>query len=130
MKSSISRLERMKKGVLKVSIQEFKEESQLLGDLNRSQLNEGLDANGKPTPNYAESSKKSGRIRFKDTGKYTEGIKPLFEGDGFQMTSTDEKRAFLNPWKKVVETLGVTVKNLYLVLVKIKPRIVNKLLRL
>ena len=130
LKSSVLRLERMKKEALNISIDEFKEEDQMLGDLNRGQLSEGLDANGNPNPNYAQSSKKSGRIKFKDTGKYTSGIKPLFDTDGFEMTSTDEKRAFLNPWKKVVETLGLTIKNLSLVLIKIKPRIVSELLRL
>ena len=85
---TISELTRIKNTAEKVMIEETKKESKLMSDLNIDQLMSGVDAVGKNMPDYAGTSKKSGKIRLFDTGKYQEGIHPLFSNSGFDMTTS------------------------------------------
>lgn len=75
-------------------------EQKFIADLNRQQLNSGEDADGQPMPTYVPDSiqpSAPGRITLFDTGQFQDGIEPLFEDDYFEMISTDEKAAFLQP---------------------------------
>ena len=66
-----------------------------MAELNREQLRRGKDATGKDTPQYAKSTGKSGRIKFRETGKYYSGIKAEVKGKSINMTSTDPKVKYL-----------------------------------
>ncbi|MCH2217511.1 MAG: hypothetical protein MK076_05445 [Flavobacteriales bacterium] len=126
----LNRLISLSNSVEKITIEEIRKESKLISDLNRDQLMKGIDAFGNPTPEYSESSKKKGkrgRIKFFDTGDYQKAIKPVFDNEGIDIESTDFKNAFLNPYKKVIETLGLTNESIIQLQNKILPRIIKRL---
>jgi len=123
----VNRLISWTKQIEKIIIEEIKKESDLIAQLNRGQLMSGTDAFGNPTPVYAPSNKKRGNMNFKLTGDFQRGIKAKFDNKGIDMESTDFKNAFLNPYKKAVETLGLTEESILELQEVILPRIIKRL---
>lgn len=130
---TISRIENMIRMAPIIAVEEFKKEADLMAQLNRDQLMSGTDALGNSTPTYVSNSKAPqapGKIKFFDKGDFQQGIKSLFSSEGIEMTSTDFKNKFLNPYKKVVETLGLSPRSVEEVQIVVLPRIINRLRKL
>ena len=115
----INNLTMIEKNIQSIAISELKKESELLSQVNRDQLDVGTTSTGDPMPSYVDSSR--GGIRLHDTGDWWAGIKPVFDSDGLDMTSTDYKTSFLD--KKYPLALGVR-QSIGKILPKIKPKIV------
>lgn len=102
----------MLKNVEHITIAELEKNPNALAEMNREQLMSGINADGGSMPNYAASSKKSGKINLLDKGPFQAGIKPMFDDQGMDMISTDSKTSFLNPFRQVINTLGLTPDNI------------------
>jgi len=77
-------------------------------ELNREQLRQGKDASGKDTPKYKKSTGKTGKIKFRDTGKFYKSLKAEVKGGVIDLDSSDPKSKWLNPWKGVLTTVGLS----------------------
>lgn len=104
-------LENMLKNVEQITINELEKNPNVLAEMNRDQLMSGVNADGGSMPNYAESNKKSGKINLFLKGDFQRGITPMFDDQGMDMISTDGKASFLDPFRKVINTLGLTDAN-------------------
>jgi hypothetical protein len=128
-KEVLKRLIALQKAIEAIVINEIKAQSELIEQLNREQLMSGKDAFGNDTPNYVKGSKQPqapGKMKFFDTGDYQRGIKAVFESEGIEMTSTDFKNKFLNPYKESVETLGLNDESIKKLQAVILPNIIKK----
>lgn len=126
----IKRLENWISKVEEITIDEIKKESALIEQLNRNQLMSGINADGGDMPKYKQGSKQPqapGKIKLFDTGAFQRGIKASFDNEGIDMNSTDFKNAFLNPYRKAIETLGLTDNSIEELQEKILPRIIKRL---
>ena len=124
---TIGRLQSMVKNVEQIAIDELKKNPNVLAEMNREQLMSGINADGGSMPNYAASSKKSGKITLFDKGPFQQGITPMFDDQGMDMTSTDSKVSFLDPFRKVINTLGLIGSNVDKWLNSAKPNIIKRL---
>jgi hypothetical protein len=108
-----------------------KTQGEFIAELNRDQLAEGIAATGGDMPNYSAVSQsrygKSGKIKLFDRGGFYRGIKPEFNASGFDMTSSDYKNNILNPFRKTIESLGLTEESMLRLRDKILPLILTKL---
>lgn len=77
-------------------------------ELNREQLRQGKDASGKDNPKYKKSTGKTGNIKFHETGKFYKSLKADVRGNTIDLESTDPKAIWLNPWKGVLTTVGLS----------------------
>ena len=110
---AISRLKKLRDSVEQIAITELEKNPSNLVKMNREQLMNGIDADGGDMPNYADSNKKkSGKINLFDTGDFQRGIEPIFSDDGVDMISADSKAWFLDPFREVINTLGLTDENI------------------
>jgi hypothetical protein len=126
----LKRLLGIQKKIEVIIITEIKNHKDLIAQLNRDQLMAGKTADGEQTPKYVQGSKQPsapGNMNFFDTGAYQKGIKAIFKDEGIEMTSTDFKNAFLNPYKKSVETLGLTDESIAKLQAVILPNIISKI---
>ena len=62
-----------------------------------------------------------------DKGDFQRGIEPLFSDDGVDMISADSKAWFLDPFRKVINTLGLTDANKDKWLTNAIPNIIKRL---
>ncbi len=118
----------MQSSVEGIAKEEFMKEASLFSDLNRSQLLSGTDAEGNSMIPYVQGSKAPsapGKTTLSDSGDYHRGIKPLFDNDGVNMTSTDSKLAFLDP--KYDTALGINENSQNILIEKVKPKVINRL---
>lgn len=102
---------------------------ELLASLNRAQLAVGNNALGGDMPRYVSGSKAPqapNKIKLFDTGKFTEGINPLFSPVGIGMTSTDSKVSFLDP--KYPLALGLSPSSIAVIQGVIERELPTKLL--
>ena len=124
----ILKLKSMLKNVDQITIRELERNPQRLVQMNRAQLMQGINADGGSMPNYAASNKKkSGKINLFDKGDFQRGITTMFDDQGLDMTSTDDKSWFLDPFRKVINTLGLTDGNIDKWLNNAIPNIIKKL---
>ena len=77
-------------------------------ELNREQLRQGKDASGKSTPNYKPSTGKKGKIKFRETGTFYKSLKAEVKGGIIDLDSSDPKSKWLNPWKGILTTIGLS----------------------
>lgn len=125
---TINRIQKMLNSVDDIAKEAFKQETSLMSELNRGQLDEGVDALGNNMPNYASSNKKSGKINLFDKGDFHQGFKPLFDDEGVDMTSTDRKVSFLDP--KYNTALGINEASQEVLIDKVIPVIQTELIKL
>ncbi len=124
----ILKLKSMLKNVDQITIRELERNPQRLVQMNRAQLMQGINADGGSMPNYAASNKKkSGKINLFDKGDFQRGITTMFDDQGLDMTSADDKSWFLDPFRKVINTLGLTDGNIDKWLNNAIPNIIKKL---
>lgn len=119
----------MKSKVDSIAKKAFEEESKLMSDLNRGQLEEGKTALGTDMPSYVSNSKAPkapGAIKLFDTGEYTRKISPLFNSKGVDMTSLDSKVEFLD--RKYPIALGLDDESIRILQNKVIPEIQKDLL--
>ena len=116
---------------------EIRSERDYIAYLNRSQLNKGIKSDGSYMPNYTSKSKKSGRIKLYDRGKFHSGIKPIFsKSGGISLKSTDWKFVGNSKWVGGLPTkygefiMGLTAENIKLLTDKVKPRIIEQIKKL
>lgn len=77
-------------------------------ELNREQLRQGKNASGGNNPKYKPSTGKKGKIKFKETGTFYKSLKADVRGSTIDIVSTDPKSKWLNPWKGVLTTIGLS----------------------
>lgn len=124
---TIKQLQNMVKNVEQITIRELERNPQRLAQMNREQLLSGIDADGGNMPTYAASSKKSGKINLFDQGDFHRGIKPMFDNEGAEMISTDDKAWFLDPFRDTINSLGLTDVNINTWLKNAIPNVIKKL---
>lgn len=104
--------------------EEAVKQQSFIADLNRQQLLSGKKADGKNMPNYAASSKKSGKITLFERGDLHEGIEPMFIDGGFDNISTDEKFDFLKI--KFPESFGLNLDSQKKLRARMMPNIIKR----
>ncbi len=105
------KLEDFKRSLPTIVASILKDLAPQIEQMNRAQLAEGRDADGKKTPRY-KSRDKTGRIKFRDTGDYYRSINAEVRGQKLSLESQDKKEKYLNPWKGVIPTLGLSPQNM------------------
>ena len=133
---AIKELQNVVSNIEQIAIKEFEEEAKTIADLNRQQLKNKTDAEGNATPVYSSSNKKKrGRLDFLDKGNFKLGIKSLFDTEGIEMTSTDRKVSFLNPYfhktsGSIVDTLGLSPDSIDTITIKVNEELIKAIKQL
>lgn len=109
--------------------EEVAKEREFIEQLNREQLKEGKRGDGKDMPDYVPNSKQPsapGKITLFDIGDFHQGITAIFDNEGGEIYSTDDKGRFLVP-KYGEAILKLTNENWKRVLERVQPRVIERL---
>lgn len=127
------KLIRVRRAIYAIIREEAIKNSEFISDLNRSQLEKGERADESVLPNYSPVSvnqfgKPPGSMRLFDTGDFYEGIKPIFDDDGFDLTGLDEKTTMLvERYGEMI--LGLNDENKQLLANMLVPGIIQRIRR-
>ena len=118
----------IRRRVLMIIREEAEKESEFIVELNRRQLLEGKRGNG-DMPNYEPDSKQPsapGPVTLFDEGLFHESLFAVFDEEGFQAASEDDKAVFLIS-KFGEDILKLNEENVLRLRERIEPRIIARL---
>ena len=122
----ISKLKKAKETLSSPTFQKetIQNNSKAIEDLNRGQLRKGINSDGGTFPDY-KSRKKTGPIKWFDTGVYYRSLNTEFFSSGFLVGSTDSKDKFIEGRKGPVK--GLTEQSILVLHKEIKKQLFIKL---
>jgi hypothetical protein len=127
------KLKSIDSNIEKIAISVYAAHESNIADLNKEQLMDGIDANGRDMPSYVANSRSRyapSKIKLRDTGRFQEGIKADANSKSIDITSTDPKVRFLENYRGKNITLGLTPKSIMLLNLKVLPKIQAEIKRL
>jgi hypothetical protein len=127
---AVIKLKQIRRGIIDILVKVATRERAFIEQLNREQLEAGINADGSRTPNYAPDSASPsapGRIKRLDTGEYFESLFADIEEEGIDVVSTDPKAIFMNKWG---EAQGLTKESQEKLAARMIPQIREELRKL